>query len=112
MFYLPEAHTDFILPVVGEELGFIGLLLVIVLLAIIGMRGFRIALRHPDPFGKLLAFGITTSLMLCALVNAGVVLGLLPTKGLPMPFLSYGGTAMMFTLAQVGILASLSRTSG
>lgn len=112
MFYLPEAHTDFILPVVGEELGFIGLLLVIVLLAIIGMRGFRIALRHPDPFGKLLAFGITTSLMLCAVVNAGVVLGLLPTKGLPMPFLSYGGTAMMFTLAQVGILASLSRTSG
>lgn len=112
MFYLPEAHTDFILPVVGEELGFIGLLLVIGLLAIIGMRGFRIALRHPDPFGRLLAFGITSSLMLCAVVNAAVVLGLLPTKGLPMPFLSYGGTAMMFTLAQVGMLTSLSRTSG
>lgn len=112
MFYLPEAHTDFILPVVGEELGFLGLVLVVALLAVVGLRGFRIALRHPDPFGRMLALGITANLMLCAVVNAGVVLGLLPTKGLPMPFLSYGGTAMTLTLAQVGILASLSRTSG
>jgi len=112
MFYLPEAHTDFILPVVGEELGFLGIVLVVVLFAFVGVRGFRVAMRHPDPFGSMLAFGITASLMISAVVNAGVVLGLLPTKGLPLPFLSYGGTAMMFTMAQVGILASLSRTTG
>jgi cell division protein FtsW len=112
MFYLPEAHTDFILPVVGEELGFVGIVLVVALFAVVGVRGFRVAMRHPDPFGSLLAFGITASLMIAAVVNACVVLGLLPTKGLPLPFLSYGGTAMMFTLAEVGILASLSRTTG
>jgi len=112
MFYLPEAHTDFILPVVGEELGFLGIVLVVALFAIVGMRGFRIAMRHPDPFGSILAFGITANLMISAVVNACVVLGLLPTKGLPLPFLSYGGTAMIFTLAQVGILSSLSRTTG
>jgi cell division protein FtsW len=112
MFYLPEAHTDFILPVVGEEFGFLGVAAVVLLFAVVGVRGFRVALRHPDAFGSLLAFGITASLMIAAVVNAGVVLGLLPTKGLPLPFLSYGGTAMLFTMAQVGILASLSRTTG
>lgn len=112
MFYLPEAHTDFILPVVGEELGLIGIIVVVVLFAVVGMRGFRVAMRHPDPFGGMLAFGITASLMIAAVVNACVVLGLVPTKGLPLPFLSYGGTAMLFTLAQVGILTSLSRATG
>lgn len=112
MFYLPEAHTDFILPVVGEELGLLGIVLVMALFFVVGLRGFRVAMRHPDAFGSLLAFGITASLMIAAVVNACVVLGLVPTKGLPMPFLSYGGTAMTFTLAEVGILASLSRTTG
>lgn len=112
MFFLPEAHNDFIFAVVGEELGLAGALLVLALFAVVGYRGFRIALRHPDCFGSLLAFGITVSLLLCALVNVGVVLGLLPTKGLPLPFVSYGGSAMLGALAQVGVLAALSRMTG
>ncbi len=112
MFYLPEAHNDFIFALIGEELGLVGAVVVLLLFAVVGARGFRIALRHPDPFGSLLAFGITTSLLSAAAVNMGVVLGLLPTKGLPLPFLSYGGSAMIGVLAQVGILAALSRTTG
>ena len=112
MFFLPEAHNDFIFALIGEELGLAGALLVLVLFAVLGFRGFRVALRHPDSFGSLFAFGITASLLMGALVNVGVVLGLLPTKGLPLPFLSYGGSAMMGALAEVGILAALSRVTG
>ncbi|HUI26788.1 MAG TPA: putative lipid II flippase FtsW [Candidatus Kryptonia bacterium] len=112
LFFLPEAHTDFIFALVGEELGLIGVLLTLSLFAVLGMRGFRIALRHPDRFASLLAFGITLVIMLEAVVNVGVVLGLLPTKGLALPFLSCGGSAMMVALVQVGILAALSRQTG
>jgi cell division protein FtsW len=112
MFYLPEAHTDFIFSVVGEELGLIGALLVLGLFAAVGVRGLRIALRHPDPFGRLLAFGLTASLVLQAVVNVGVVLGCLPTKGLALPFLSYGGSAMIAALLQVGVLVALAREVG
>jgi cell division protein FtsW len=112
MFFLPEAHTDFIFALIGEELGVCGALLVLALFAIVGMRGFRIALRHPDSFGSMLAFGITLVILLEAVVNVGVVVGLLPTKGLALPFISYGGSALIGTLVQVGILAGLSRMTG
>jgi len=112
MFYLPEAHTDFIFSVVGEELGLAGAILVLALFAVVAVRGFRIAFRHPDPFASLLAFGVTLSLVLQAIINAGVVLGCLPTKGLALPFLSYGGSAMIAALAQVGILLALAREAG
>jgi cell division protein FtsW len=112
MFFLPEAHTDFIFALVGEELGVCGALVVLGLFALIGMRGFRIAMRHPDPFASLLAFGVTLVILLEAVVNVGVVVGLLPTKGLALPFLSYGGSALICTMVQVGILAALSRMTG
>jgi cell division protein FtsW len=112
LFYLPEAHTDFLFSVIGEEFGLIGALLVLSLFAVVGVRGFRIAVRHPDPFASLLAFGVTLSLVLQGVVNAGVVLGCLPTKGLALPFMSYGGSAMIAALAQVGVLAALAREAG
>lgn len=112
MFFLPAAHTDFIFALVGEELGVLGALFVLSLYALLGARGFRIALRHPDPFARMLAFGITSLILLQVLVNVGVVLGLLPTKGLALPFLSYGGSALIGTMIQIGILAALSRMAG
>jgi cell division protein FtsW len=112
MFFLPEAHTDFIFALIGEELGLLGAVLVLALFGIVGMRGFRIASRHPDPFASTLAFGLTLVILLEAVVNVGVVVGLLPTKGLALPFLSYGGSALIGTLLQVGILAALSRMTG
>lgn len=112
MFYLPAAHTDFVFSVIGEEIGLVGALGVLLLFGIVGTCGMRIALRHPDPFGRLLAFGLTTLLTLQALVNTAVVLGLLPTTGLPLPFVSYGGSAMVMALAGVGTLYGLSRETG
>jgi cell division protein FtsW len=112
MFYLPEAHTDFIFSVVGEELGLMGALVVLTLFTVVTVRGFRIALRHPDPFASLLAFGVTLSIALQVAVNVGVVLGCLPTKGLALPFLSYGGSAMIAALAQIGVLLALAREAG
>jgi cell division protein FtsW len=112
MSFLPAAHTDFIFALIGEELGLCGALAVLTLFAVVGMRGFRVALRHPDPFASLLALGITLVILSEAVVNVGVVLGLLPTKGLALPFLSYGGSALIGTLMQIGILASLSRMTG
>jgi cell division protein FtsW len=112
MAFLPEAHTDFIFALIGEELGLCGALVVLVLFAIVGVRGFRIAMRHPDSFAGMLAFGITLVILLEAVVNVGVVVGLLPTKGLALPFISYGGSALIGTFVQVGILAALSRMTG
>jgi len=112
MFFLPAAHTDFIFALIGEELGFLGAVAVLALFAVVGIRGFRIALRHPDPFASMLALGMTLVILLEAIVNVGVVLGLLPTKGLALPFLSYGGSALIGTMLEVGILASLSRVTG
>ncbi len=112
MLFLPEAHTDFIFALVGEELGLIGAVVVLVLFAVVAVRGFRIAVRHSDSFASLLAFGLTAVLVLSAVVNVGVVLGMLPTKGLPLPFLSYGGSALLATMLEVGLLAGLSRMTG
>jgi len=108
LFFLPEAHTDFILSIVGEELGLVGMLLVIGLFGVLVWRGFRAAFRARDVFGSYLAFGITTMFGLQALVNIGVVLGSLPTKGLPLPFISYGGTSLVMSLFAAGVLANIS----
>jgi cell division protein FtsW len=112
MFFLPAAHTDFIFAVVGEELGLMGALLVLALFATLAYRGFRIALRHPDPFASLLAFGTTLLLVLEAAINVAVVLGCLPTKGLALPFVSYGGSAILAALAETGVLLALAREAG
>lgn len=112
MFYLPEAHTDFIFSVIGEELGLIGALALVGLFALLAIRGLRVALQHPTTFGQLVAFGITTVIVLQAGINMAVVLGLLPTKGLALPFVSYGGSAMMGAMTAVGVLLALSRESG
>jgi cell division protein FtsW len=109
MYFLPAAHTDFIYSIVGEELGAVGALLVLGLFAILAFRGLRIASRHPDRFGSLLAAGVTLLIVVQALLNIGVVLGCLPTKGLVLPFISYGGSAMLVTLAEVGILLAVAR---
>ncbi len=112
MFYLPEAHTDFIFSVIGEELGLIGALVIVGLFAVLAIRGLRVALNHPTTFGQLVAFGATTVLVLQAGINMAVVLGLLPTKGLALPFVSYGGSAMIGAMLAAGVLLALSRESG
>jgi cell division protein FtsW len=112
MFYLPEAHTDFIFSVIGEELGLVGALVIVGLFAVLAIRGLRVAVNHPTTFGQLVAFGTTTVLVLQAGINMAVVLGLLPTKGLALPFVSYGGSAMIGAMTAVGVLLALSRESG
>jgi cell division protein FtsW len=109
LFYLPEGHTDFIFALVGEELGFAGALVVIACYGLITVRGCRIAIRLGDDFSRLVAFGITFILVGQAALNIGVVLGLLPTKGLPLPLMSYGGSSLVTTGLCVGILLRLSR---
>jgi cell division protein FtsW len=108
MFYLPEAHTDFILSVVGEELGLIGVLVIASMFFLLVQRSIRVALQAEDDFGRFLAFGIATLLGIEAFVNIGVVTGLLPTKGLALPFISYGGSSLIITLFAVGILLNVS----
>jgi cell division protein FtsW len=109
LFYLPEAHTDFVYSVIGEELGLLGALLVLALFGVIILRGFRLSARIEEPFDQYLAFGITVLLGLQALIHMGVVMGLMPTKGLVLPFISYGGSAMVLNLMEAGILLGLSR---
>ena len=111
LLFLPEAHTDYILAIVGEELGLVGICGVALVFAIIVWRGARAALRARDPFGCYLAFGITAMFGLQALVNIGVVLGALPTKGLPLPFVSFGGSTLVVDLFAMGILLDVSRGS-
>lgn len=108
MFYLPEAHTDFILSVVGEELGFIGVAVVVAMFFLLVQRAMRIALAAPDAFGRYLALGIAVLFGIEATVNMGVVTGLLPTKGLALPFISYGGSSLLISLFAVGILLNIS----
>jgi len=112
LLFLPEAHTDFIFSVIGEEIGLAGVAFVLALFAVIAIRGFRIAFRHPDPFASMLALGVTVAILLEVAVNVGVAVGLLPTTGLALPFLSYGGSALVRAMVQIGILAGLSRMTG
>ncbi len=109
LFYLPEPHTDFIFAVTAEELGLLGSLAVIVLFAIFLWRGTRAALRTQDSFGRFLAVGITSMIVLQAFINISVVLGLMPTKGIPLPFVSYGGSSLFVTLACVGVLLNITK---
>jgi cell division protein FtsW len=109
LFYLPEAHTDFIFANIAEELGFIGSILIVVLFVVLGVRGLRATFRSQDPFGRLVAFGITTAILLQAFFNISVVLSLVPTKGIPLPLISYGGTSVFCTLASVGILLNITK---
>lgn len=109
LFFLPEPHTDFIFATTGEELGFMGSTAILVLFFVLAARGMSIARRASDDFGYLLAFGITFSIFAGFLINAGVVVGLLPTTGLPMPFLSYGGSSLIFSALGIGILLNVSR---
>jgi cell division protein FtsW len=109
LFYLPEAHTDFIYAVIGEEFGLIGTTLILLCFVVIGWRGARTALRAPDRFGTLLAVGLTMMVALQAFVNISVVLGLLPTKGIPLPFVSNGGSSLMVNLVAVGVLLNVSQ---
>lgn len=111
LFYLPAPHTDFIFAILGEELGFLGGVAVIILFGAFIYFGARIARRAPDLFGSLLALGITTWIGLQAMINIGVATGFLPTKGIPLPFISFGGSSLIFSLIGVGILLSISLQS-
>ncbi len=111
LFYLPEAHTDFIFAVLCEELGFIGGALVLGLFAVYGWRGIRAAFNAPDEFGSFAALGITVMVLSQALINLGVVLGMMPTKGIPLPFVSYGGSSLLVMLLATGVLLNISQQS-
>lgn len=112
LFYLPEAHTDFIFSVVGEEFGMLGVLFIISLFLFFVIRGLKIALKTKDPFGMYLALGLTTLIGLEAFINFGVVMGVLPTKGLALPFISYGGTSLIASLIAVGMILNVSTHTG
>jgi cell division protein FtsW len=109
LFFLPEAHTDFIFSIICEELGFIGAVVLIALFAVYGWRGFVAAMKAPDDFGKFLALGITTMVVGQALINLSVVMGMLPTKGIPLPFISYGGSSLFGMLLATGVLLNISQ---
>jgi cell division protein FtsW len=109
LFYLPEVQTDFIFANVCEELGLIGALLVVGLFVALGYRGLRAAFLSTDPFARFLAFGITTAILIQAYFNMSVVLALVPTKGIPLPFISSGGTSIFITLASMGVLLNITR---
>jgi len=109
LFYLPEASTDFIFANIAEELGFIGSIFIVGLFVAFGWRGLRAAFRSPDPFARLVAFGLTTTILLQAFFNISVVLSLVPTKGIPLPLISSGGTSVFVTLASIGILLNITK---
>lgn len=108
LFYLPEPHTDFIFSIAGEELGFLGVACIVVLFAILIMRGIKVAVKAPDLYSSHLALGLTCFIGLQVLINMGVVMGLLPTKGLTLPLISYGGSSLIANLLGIGILLNIS----
>ncbi len=109
LFYLPEPHTDFIFAVTAEELGLVGSLIIVSLFAIFLWRGIRTSIRTSDTFGRFLAVGVTCMVVVQAFINMSVVLGIMPTKGIPLPFVSYGGSSIMITLACVGVLLNITK---
>ena len=109
LFYLPAAHTDFIFSIVGEELGFLGTVSLIILFLVFLWAGMRIASQAPDLFGYLLGVGITLTIVLQAIINIGVATGTLPTTGIPLPFISFGGSSLLFSLVGVGLLLNIAR---
>ncbi|MDH5509930.1 MAG: putative lipid II flippase FtsW [Nitrospinota bacterium] len=108
LFYLPEPHTDFIFSILGEELGFVGAISVLILFGVLVWRGFKTGLNSPERFGGLLALGITFAVATQAFINVAVTLGMLPTKGIPLPFISLGGSSLVMWLASAGLLANVS----
>jgi cell division protein FtsW len=111
LFYLPEPHTDFIFAVISEEMGLVGALAVVSLFAIFLYRGMRTALATEDIFARYLATGITSMIVVQAVFNISVVLGLMPTKGIPLPFISYGGSSLFVMLACVGVLLNITQST-
>jgi cell division protein FtsW len=109
LFYLPEPHTDFIFAVTAEELGLVGSVIIVALFTVFLWRGIRTALRTQDTFGQFLVVGITCMVVVQAFVNISVVLGMMPTKGIPLPFVSYGGSSLFVTLACVGVLLNVTK---
>jgi len=109
LFYLPEPHTDFIYSVISEELGLVGATAVLLCFCVVTWRGVRVALRAPDAFGAYLAFGLTTMIALQAFINISVVLGMMPTKGIPLPLVSFGGSSLLISLVGMGILLNVSQ---
>ena len=109
LFYLPEPHTDFIFSVISEELGLVGATIILLCFCVIAWRGASVALRAPDSFGSFLALGLTTMVVVQAFINISVVLGLMPTKGIPLPFVSSGGSSLLINLAGMGILLNVSQ---
>ncbi len=109
LFYLPEPHTDFIYSAISEELGLVGATAVLLCFCVVTWRGLRVALRAPDSFGAFLALGLTTMVAVQAFINISVVLGLMPTKGIPLPFVSFGGSSLLINLVGMGILLNVSQ---
>jgi cell division protein FtsW len=109
LFYLPEAHTDFIYAVICEELGFIGAAIIIALFVVFAWRGLRAAFNAPDGFGRTLALGVTAMVVFQSLINFAVVLGMMPTKGIPLPFVSYGGSSLLVMLLATGVLLNVAQ---
>jgi cell division protein FtsW len=109
LYYLPESHTDYIFANISEELGLVGAVVVVALFVALGYRGLRAVLLTRDPFARFLAFGITTSILIQAFFNISVVLALVPTKGITLPFISYGGTSLFITLLSMGVLLNITR---
>jgi cell division protein FtsW len=109
LFYLPESHTDYIFANISEELGLAGALVVVALFVVLGYRGLRAAVLSRDPFARFLAFGITTTILIQAFFNISVVLALVPTKGITLPFISYGGTSLFITLLSIGVLLNITK---
>jgi cell division protein FtsW len=107
--FLPYAHTDFIFTIIGEELGLVGALVVVALFVLLGVLGIRTALHAPDHFGMLLAVGVTSWFLIQAFVNIGAVIGALPVTGVPLPFISFGGSSLVFSMAGAGLLLSVAR---
>ena len=109
LFYLPEPHTDFIYAVIGEELGLIGATAILLCFCVIAWRGLRIAMRAEEPFGSFVALGLTTMIAAQAFINISVVLGLMPTKGIPLPLVSFGGSSLLINLLGMGVLLNISQ---
>jgi cell division protein FtsW len=109
--FLPNAYTDFIFAIIGEELGLIGALVVVMLFAAVAMFGVRTATRAPDRFGMLVAAGVTVWIVAQAVINIGAVIGVLPITGVPLPFVSFGGSSLVITMAAVGVLLNIARRS-
>jgi cell division protein FtsW len=109
--YLPEAHTDSIFAIIGEELGILGATALVALFVFLAIRGFRIAKQAPDCFGRLIATGVTCWIIFQAFINIAAVSGLIPLTGVPLPFISYGGTSIVFLMAATGVVLNISKYS-